>query len=831
MTTNVRYNSNTAAAINNNYKSYTFTALITIALYPLISKFVPALNEFISSIHQYYYGTLVRVAKHFLSLTQVNEPGWGVVVLGGIIYAVCMLVSHLTTALSLGSFSILAIDTNLATQLVFSFALAAVPFVYVQYLGSKKNTSRRIINVLLLQAPFLVISLPLMAANWFIQKVISNHRLNKKVREQRMKDFDEAVNEMHRNPKYNNQSNGASPNYSNANNKKTPPINNAPRKPRDIVEIDNRPNKATFINKEVKHSTMPDTQSSETAVSSNTSDRAHTSTSDYSSVDAIIDKHLSGIVGIDDIREQIRRIIISVTYHDVRQLAGVNKKRHLNLHTMLTGNPGTGKTTIARALGKIYHEAGLLPTANFVEIGRDKIVGEFIGQTDKLIAEHIEKAMGGILFIDEAYALAKQDSGKDFGHDAIAALVRAMENHRDDFIVIVAGYKDKMHEFLSSNPGLNDRLKKKIDIPDFDTEKLCKIFESFCNSEEYYLTDESRKAAYVEIDKLYRSRTSDFGNARAVRNLFDEIVERTSLRVVTYNITDPVGVSTILPVDIKQETSDDSSAYIAEFDKMIGLDDVKSKALRFINNIKVGQEKHEAGFNPLKPTLNLVMTGNPGTGKTTMAEILANAFHKAGVLNTNKITYASRSEIIGQHIGDTEKNMKKKIEQSLGGMLFIDEAYSLVEENSSNDYGKKALEVLLEYTEKYRENLMVVVAGYPDKMQKFVDANPGLKSRFPHQLHFRDYNVEELVEIFIQMSNKEGYKLEDGAREAVTQKIECLYELRDENFGNARTIRNFLDEVKMTQSDRLIKLSKEERKGLIDKLTKEDIVTTQITTF
>lgn len=239
---------------------------------------------------------------------------------------------------------------------------------------------------------------------------------------------------------------------------------------------------------------------------------------------------LDGLCGLEQVKQDVKSLINLVKVRRLREEAGLPVPP-MSLHLVFLGNPGTGKTTVARLLAKLYHAIGVLPKGQLVEVDRSGLVAGFVGQTAIKTQEAVQKALGGVLFIDEAYALVNQENGNDFGREAIEVLLKNMEDHRKDLVVIVAGYSQLMEKFIHSNPGLESRFNKYFYFEDYDGAQLFTILQSMCDKNGYVLTPEGEALARRELMDLYEDRDENFGNARDVRNLFEQAVARQSDRV------------------------------------------------------------------------------------------------------------------------------------------------------------------------------------------------------------------------------------------------------------------------------------------------------------
>jgi SpoVK/Ycf46/Vps4 family AAA+-type ATPase len=549
---------------------------------------------------------------------------------------------------------------------------------------------------------------------------------------------------------------------------------------------------------------------------------------------------LKAMIGLNSVKDQIDELATYLKFIQIRKEKGFKENTDFNLHTVFMGNPGTGKTSVAKLLGKIYQSLGLLSKGHVYEVGRVDLVGEYIGQTAPKVQKAIEKARGGILFVDEAYALSDRgDDGKDFGKEAIEVFIKEMSDGKGDLAIVFAGYPKQMSSFINRNPGMKSRIQSIINFPDYTPDELMQIAKYATDKRDVKLNEAAWEFLSRKIYEEYRTRDEDFGNGRLINGIIEECKQNMALRLMkmgpeglakldeqalstvsledaekAFGITNKANVH--IPIDIPLYNE-----ALNELRSLVGLDEIKrdvdemAKLVRYYTEI--GRDVKKAF------SIHTVFVGNPGTGKTTVARILVKIYKALGVLERGQLVETDRKGLVAGYTGQTAIKTDEMIQAAMGGGLFIDEAYALTE-GGQGDFGREAVDTLLKRMEDHRGQFMVIVAGYPDEMRKFLESNPGLMSRFDRTLKFSDYSVDQLYEIAEDMFQANDLFMIEDASKLVRAHIENLLAHKHKYFGNARTIRKIVEEVVRRQNLRLANILPSERThDMVKTITAEDV--------
>lgn len=522
-------------------------------------------------------------------------------------------------------------------------------------------------------------------------------------------------------------------------------------------------------------------------------------------VESAYDK-FNRMIGLEIVKEQINNIIATDIVEKERKKRQGNAYKSGSMHMIFGGNPGTAKTTVAKLFAGIAKEKGILKSGAFVECGGMDLDG--LGCVTA-IREAFVAARGGVLFIDEAYSL-KSDT-------AVTVLIQEMENHREDVIVVLAGYNERMQTFMEINEGLRSRIPYWVDFPDYTADELTDIFKLMIQERGFNVTETAIKEAHYIFEKI--RNTDNFGNGRYARNLLERALQKQSVRLLNAreNASSIRKKELFLITDddismLEEGLKDERKAGTAqkELDEMIGLTSVKAVIQKAVAGYKLKKLCMDRGITKEKGSLHMVFTGNPGTAKTTVARLFAEIMKDEKILPTGNFAEVGRADLVGDHVGSTAPMVKRKFKEAQGGVLFIDEAYSLCD-SYENGFGDEAINTLVQEMENHRDDVIVIFAGYPHQMKLFLDRNPGMLSRIAFNVEFEDYSTDELCDITRLMLSKKQMTITDPAMKKLRENYRLARESND--YGNGRYVRKMLEEAEMNLAERVSRLEESEITG------------------
>jgi len=552
---------------------------------------------------------------------------------------------------------------------------------------------------------------------------------------------------------------------------------------------------------------------------------------------------LDAMVGLEPVKNQIRQLTASVEAARRRAEAGYQADKPMQ-HFVFLGPPGTGKTSVARIIAKIYYAFGLLDSPAVLEAQRADLVGEYLGATAIKTNELIDAALGGVLFIDEAYSLVNEGEGHGdrFGNEAVQALLKRAEDERDNLIVILAGYQRQMEDFLASNPGLNSRFAMRIRFGGYSPAELMELAQAALAQRGESLDNEAVRELTRMMEDVGRRRIIDeLGNGRFVRNLLEKAGQARDVRVMTRG-PEPAAseLMTLRAEDLDEAFGELTSRFrgyaeaptlenaLAEMDELVGLEPVKLQVHEIAAQLRVARLRDRQGLASQPPARHFVFTGPPGTGKTTVARILGRIFAALGLLVRPEVVEAHRADLVGEHLGSTAIKTGKLIDSALGGVLFIDEAYSLYNPGYSGGdaYGSEAVATLLKRAEDDRDRLVIVLAGYPEDMDRFLRSNPGLASRFSVRIGFPSYTPAELAQIMTVIAEQASDSFDPDAL-PVLERIfgDACDRGRIDELGNGRFARSLFERACAARDLRVADLGEAASAADLTTVTAADVMT------
>ena len=483
---------------------------------------------------------------------------------------------------------------------------------------------------------------------------------------------------------------------------------------------------------------------------------------------------------------------------------------------LFMGNSGTGKRTAAH---KLFDRLSAIDNRlkHWKEIPAITMFDPSSGFTN--VNEQIDGATNSLIFISGAEDLSMKGLLAQTGIEILANKLKTEQS----VTVVLSGPKDELIQLVNSCQAAKDIFVHRFHFDDFSPEALTKVAVDYANEHFYQFTNEAIEKLSQYFSYEHKMRGTSFDNVHMARRTVDDMILPSLIsRMVEDGAVNEemLKASTIDVQDIPQVRHRDPKMAIERLEALVGLENIKKSIMAHASLVNLNRRRMELGLFNHMPPMHMVFTGNPGTGKTTVAELIGEIYHGMGVLSSGHLVEVDRSKLVGQFLGDTEKNTLNAIKSAAGGVLFIDEAYNLfVNDPDRRDFGHRVIETLLTYLSMEQTNMIVILAGYTAEMEHLLQSNPGLKSRFSYVFRFNDYTPEQLLKIGRFVMKKEQYEITPEAEKKLTQYVINAYSNKDEHFGNGRFITRLLTtKIIPSVSDRLYKMP-------ADSITRADLVT------
>lgn len=483
-------------------------------------------------------------------------------------------------------------------------------------------------------------------------------------------------------------------------------------------------------------------------------------------------------------------------------------------HYVITGNDGVGKT---EAVGEIYQRMVGVSGINSCVVKDAISLFEFNEGFENTLSNLCMD--NTLLHIRNAEKLGmKGNVNPKTGIEDLCDMMPKMENS----IVVLSGKRNQLLELVKGNEKAREWFPYMFHFDDLTPEVMFQYMLEYVNSKNY-LFDPSAEVMFKDyLYQAYKLRGANFRNVYFLHDIFDkEIVPRMSERVMKQNLpVEQMDLCTIMPEDLPGVKKTNTEEAVRRLESMIGLDEIKKQILDHTALVKLNRIRASKGMYNKMPPMHMIFTGNPGTGKTTIAKYIGEIYHSIGVLSSGHVVVSDRTKLVGEFIGATEKNTLNAINSASGGVLFIDEAYNLfTESDNKRDFGMRVIETLLTYLGSDDTDLIVILAGYTGEMKEMLEANPGMKSRFPYVFHFDDYTPEQLMQIGKKVLAEEHYEMTPEAERKLAKYIIHEYDHKDEHFGNGRFI------TRLITTQIIPSLSRRLLMKPVDEISMEEMVT------
>jgi len=549
------------------------------------------------------------------------------------------------------------------------------------------------------------------------------------------------------------------------------------------------------------------------------------------------------VVGLASVKKQLTKVTQLVDVQKKREAHGVYGGKPLQF--VFRGSRGTGMSTVAKMLAHLLRDVEVLVEGKLIEVNRKELLSG-VGDVEKQMTKLWRAASGNVLLINEVHTFHDRERSRDSdGIEASNFIAKQIDSMAKKCMGEDAGpcWPQPVCVILAAPADalLPDPLQRlessgafKVDFPDYSTNELAEILVLLVEKRKFSLAS-SLTAERLEPHVRDASRSSEvsgLSNVRMLQHLLDEAIARQTERAWAAETVSLDGLTTLTENDFVDHMTPNREeamkAALAKLDGVVGLRGVKSFVHSLYAQLKMEVERREAGISGPggggAGTLHMIFSGNPGTGKTTVARIVAELLTAMGLLRKGHLVEADRAALVAGYSGQTALKTKEVVDRAAGGVLFVDEAYALVSEDGKDSFGKEALDTLIKMIEDRRQDLVVILAGYPAEMDRLVSTNPGVRSRFPTTVLFEDYDADELMQIAESMLKGDGFMLSKSGSEALREIIAQVNIAGGRECGNGRAVRNILEAARRKMA---VRLQREPMKAR----SKEDLCTLEPADF
>lgn len=517
---------------------------------------------------------------------------------------------------------------------------------------------------------------------------------------------------------------------------------------------------------------------------------------------AFLEKQLVTYLGSESAKESIRNIARFIKNTLERYKALNAQDKAVGCNTVICGNKGSGKDTTADILYNLYYNLGLIKSRSFIKIEGNLLKSANRGDEINIFRGSIGKAYDGVIYLNEIDITTLWDNERcQRVGCSLQGLIDAIEMYRDKFVFIISCRPESLKNLMESCY-MKNLISFEVNLPDLCIGELIECGKQMAKDRLYTIDCSGQEE--LRRDLNYHKAIGEFQNMYTVKNLIDRAITKRTIRIdFRAASADEMSILTAEDFYCDKILGSRNEDPFKELDSMIGMDAVKDRVREIASYVRMQRKRQEICINTEPLCLHLAFSGNPGTGKTTVARIISKVFIRIGALKKDKFVESCRDDLVGKYIGHSEAKTIDRINEAMGGTLFIDEADSL-ENDSERDYGKEIVSTIVKRMEDDRDKFCVIFAGLSINMDKFINSNPGLKSRLQFIINFPDYRPDELMKIFIKFCSDQKYTLEDKAEKELSRIFKTIYKNRDKNFSNGRLVRQCFDRVKIRQSMRII---------------------------